>query len=177
MSNKVLIVIDMQNDFIDGSLGTPEAVAIVPGVRERIEKAIKEGERVLFTMDTHGEDYLSTQEGKKLPVRHCIKGTWGHELSDSLKDFADDRDKIIEKHTFGSAALPLAVQRFDEMTLIGLCTDICVIANAILLKTYFPEKKIIVDASLCAGVTPASHRNALEAMKMCQIDIINEQAD
>lgn len=174
MSSRVLIVIDMQNDFIDGSLGTPEAVAIVPKVKARIEEALKDGDRVLFTMDTHGEDYPATQEGKKLPVRHCIKGTWGHELSDSLKPFADDRDKIIEKHTFGSAALPLAVQRFDEMVLIGLCTDICVITNALILKTYFPEKRIVVDASLCAGVTPASHRNAIEAMKMCQIDIINE---
>ena len=174
MSSKVLIVVDMQNDFIDGSLGTPEAVAIVPKVKERIEKALESGERVLFTMDTHGEDYMSTQEGRKLPVRHCIKGSWGHELSDSIKPFAKDKDDILEKHTFGSSALPLAVQRCDGMTLIGLCTDICVITNALLLKTYFPEKEIIVDASLCAGVTPASHRNALEAMKMCQIDVINE---
>ena len=174
MSDKVLIVIDMQNDFIDGSLGTSEAVSIVPKVKERIEKALAAGDKVLFTMDTHGENYMSTQEGKKLPVRHCIKGTWGHELADCLKPYASDKDKVLEKPTFGCAALPLAVQRCEEMELIGLCTDICVITNALLLKTYFPEKRIAVDASLCAGVTPASPRNALEAMKMCQIDVINE---
>ena len=148
---KVLVVVDMQNDFIGGALGTKEAVAIVPKVVEKIRNF--EG-RVLFTRDTHKEDYLDTQEGKKLPVAHCIKGTEGWELHPEIE--ALRKEDALDKPTFGS-------------TQIGLCTDICVISNAMIAKAFIPEVPVIVDASCCAGVTPQSHKNALEAMKMCQI--------
>ncbi|MDD3415168.1 MAG: cysteine hydrolase [Lachnospiraceae bacterium] len=165
---KVLIVIDMQNDFIDGSLGTAEAVAIVPKVVEKVQQAKAEGIHIIFTKDTHEANYLETAEGKKLPVEHCIKPQKGWEICGQLLPFAD---KIVEKKTFGSVALPELVKAYDSIELAGLCTDICVISNALLLKAHFPEKEIQVDSTCCAGVTPESHQNALEAMKMCQIDI------
>lgn len=166
--NKVLIVVDMQNDFVDGALGTKEAGQIVPGVIKKVESAVKNNQCVIFTKDTHYSDYLSTSEGRKLPVEHCIKGSSGWEIIPELKKYAD---KIIEKNTFGSVELPEEVKDYDEIELVGLCTDICVISNALLLKAHFPEKSISVDASCCAGVTPQSHNNALEAMKMCQIEV------
>ena len=166
---KYLIVVDMQNDFIDGALGTPEALAIVPYVKERI--ASFDGE-VLFTRDTHFEDYLSTAEGKKLPVPHCIRGTRGWEIHPELD--ALRKTAPIDKITFGAKELPLyfADKEPESVTLLGLCTDICVISNAMLLKAFYPELSIAVDAKGCAGVTPESHENALRAMKMCQIDIL-----
>lgn len=170
---KFLIVVDMQNDFISGALGTPEAQAIVERVKDKIRGF--EGE-VLFTRDTHFENYLDTQEGKNLPVRHCIKGTWGWKIEDSID--ALRVGMAIDKPTFGSSTLfsllesENARSRIDEITLIGLCTDICVISNAIGIKAFLPEVKVIVDSACCAGVTPASHENALNAMKMCQIEII-----
>jgi nicotinamidase-related amidase len=193
--DKLLVVVDMQNDFIDGSLGTKEAQEIVPKV---VEKIINFDGIIVATMDTHEEDYLSTQEGKNLPVKHCICGEDGWRLNQEVGDVLsnnisidDNKDKSIlpdgmyRKSTFGS--LDLALDCEDEfgignrlhpenveITLIGLCTDICVISNAMLLKAALPKAKIIVDASCCAGVTPESHKNALEAMKMCQIEIINE---
>ncbi|MEG1848725.1 MAG: isochorismatase family cysteine hydrolase [Lachnospiraceae bacterium] len=167
---KVLIVIDMQNDFIDGSLGTKEAVAILPKVIEKVQTARQENTVVLFTKDTHTANYLNTCEGKKLPVKHCIKPTQGWDLTEQLLPYAEE---VIEKNTFGSIDLPDRVKAFEEIELVGLCTDICVISNALLLKAYFPEKKISVDAQCCAGVTPQTHQNALEAMKMCQIDILS----
>ena len=166
---KVLIVIDMQNDFVDGSLGTKEAVQIVPAVTDKVKSAIANNDGLIFTKDTHYNDYLDTAEGKNLPVKHCIKGSKGWEIIPSLNEYAHN---IIEKNTFGSTALPEKVKKYDIIELVGLCTDICVISNALLLKAYFPEKDICVDASCCAGVTPESHNNALEAMKMCQIKII-----
>lgn len=177
MTDQILIVVDMQNDFIDGSLGTDEAAAIVPEVVRKIEGF--QG-KVYYTQDTHRKDYLETAEGKKLPVEHCIKGTQGHQLNPSVEDLRVKYDSpLIEKVTFGSTWLPQLLlgeygNSLKEITLIGLCTDICVISNALLLKAYFPETRIIVDASCCAGVTPGSHKNALEAMKMCHIEIINE---
>lgn len=165
---KVLIVIDMQNDFVDGSLGTKEAVQIVPAVTDKVKSAIANNDGIIFTKDTHYSDYLDTAEGKNLPVKHCIKGSKGWEIIPSLNEYAHN---IIEKNTFGSTSLPEIVKEYDEIELIGLCTDICVISNALLLKAYFPEKDICVDSSCCAGVTPESHNNALEAMKMCQIKI------
>ncbi len=167
----VLIVVDMQNDFIDGTLGTPEAQTIVPSVVSLVKS--HKG-RVIFTKDTHSPDYLSTNEGKNLPVEHCIKGTHGWEICDSLKEYATE---VIEKPTFGS--LDLAEQLKEEnkknpigkITLVGLCTDICVISNTLLLKATFPEAEISVVSNACAGVTPESHENALNAMKMCQITI------
>lgn len=167
---RLLVVVDMQKDFIDGSLGTEEARAIVPRVAEKIREYQAAGNEVVFTLDTHGEDYLNTQEGKKLPVIHCVKNTAGWELDKALEEF---QGKRFEKPSFGSKDLAAwaAEEGFDEIELIGLCTDICVISNALLLKAYLPETEITVDGSCCAGVTPQSHTNALEAMKMCQIQI------
>ena len=169
---KILIVVDMQNDFIDGALGTPEAVAIVPYVKAAIEDF--DG-KVIFTRDTHLDNYMDTQEGKNLPVRHCIKGTPGWEICPELESLR--KTEAIDKLTFGSSALPqvlAAEENMESITLVGLCTDICVISNAMLCKAFFPEIPIYVDAKACAGVTPQSHENALAAMKMCQIHIINE---
>ena len=166
----ILIVVDMQNDFIDGALGTPEAVAIVDKVKEKIENF--DG-KVYYTRDTHFENYLDTREGKNLPVPHCIKGTDGWQITDKLEGLRSDG--VIDKPTFGSVALQnyLVKQKPDSVTLVGLCTDICVISNAMLIKAALPEKDIRVDAACCAGVTPESHRRALEAMRMCQIEIEN----
>ncbi len=170
----VLIVVDMQNDFIDGALGTPEAVRIVPRVAIKIRSF--DG-IVLYTRDTHDENYLSTQEGKNLPVVHCVKGTHGWELHDVVKEAVIVPP--IDKPTFGSMGLGMMLREFhakepiDSVTLCGLCTDICVISNAMIVKAALPEVPVFVDASCCAGVTPVTHKNALEAMRMCQIEIIN----
>ena len=169
---KLLIVVDMQTDFVTGALGTKEAQAIVPVVAEKIKKAKEEGTDVIFTLDTHEENYLDTQEGKHLPVPHCIKNTEGWMLVPQLRPLAGGC-MSVEKPTFGSTRLAHIVGRagYDEIELIGLCTDICVISNAMILKASVPETPISVDASCCAGVTPESHANALASMKMCQITI------
>lgn len=184
MSNKALIVIDMQNDFIDGSLGTKEAQEIVPKVIEKIRNFDENG-NLYLTRDTHGETYLDTQEGKKLPIEHCICGKDGWYVNkDILKAVEETNCNIkgyFDKPTFGSLKMMDYFRKWYvdtsdvEITLVGLCTDICVISNAMLLKAALPETRIIVDAACCAGVTPESHRNALEAMKMCQIEVINEE--
>ncbi len=167
----ILVVVDMQKDFIDGVLGTPEAVATVPVVKSLMNAF--EGE-VIFTRDTHGEDYSATREGKLLPVPHCIKGTPGFEITPEL---STEGAKIFDKPTFGSLELQSyliaenARRPIDEITLVGLCTDICVISNAMLLKAALPECEISVVADACAGVTPASHENALNAMRACQITV------
>lgn len=164
---KYLIVVDMQNDFIDGALGTKEAVAIIPNVAAKIKNF--DGE-ILFTRDTHEEDYLDTQEGKNLPVKHCILGTPGWEIADSLKPFC--MKAPIDKPTFGSIELGEYLKKCgdaESVTFIGLCTDICVISNAMIVKAMLPEVPVYVDSACCAGVTPESHQNALDAMKMCQI--------
>ena len=168
---KILVVVDMQNDFIDGALGTAEAVQIVPYVKQVIETF--EG-KVLFTRDTHFENYMDTQEGKNLPVKHCIKGTPGWEIRRSLD--ALRITEPIDKLTFGSSDLPEILRKEDpeSVTFVGLCTDICVISNVMITKAFFPEIPLIVDAKACAGVTPESHKNALAAMKMCQVTVINE---
>ena len=169
---KILVVVDMQNDFIDGALGTPEAVAIVPYVKHLIETF--DG-KVLFTRDTHFADYLDTQEGKNLPVKHCIKDTIGWQIHPELEALRET--EAIDKLTFGSRALPEVLAKeesIESITFIGLCTDICVISNAMLTKAFFPEVPLFVDAKACAGVTPQSHKNALEAMKLCQIAVLNE---
>lgn len=165
---RTLIVVDMQNDFIDGSLGTPEAQAIVPAVKAKIQAYRDRGDEIIFTRDTHGADYLSTPEGKKLPVVHCVQGTQGWELAPGLWQ---EGETIINKPTFGYTGW--ADMDFQQVELVGLCTDICVVSNALLLKALFPEAEISVDASCCAGVTPESHEAALLTMKMCQIDVIN----
>ena len=169
----ILLVIDMQNDFIDGALGTPEAVDIVPKVREKIKNF--DG-TVLFTRDTHGENYMETQEGKNLPVPHCIRGTDGWQIRPELEELRVTEP--IDKGTFGSDELGKILRDLNDedpigiITVIGLCTDICVISNALLAKAFLPEVPIEVDASCCAGVTPESHENALKAMASCQIRIV-----
>lgn len=173
---KILVVIDMQKDFIDGALGTEEARAIVGNVVRKIGRyATKD---IYATRDTHGENYLETSEGKHLPVPHCIEGTPGWELQDEVAD-ALKGAVIVNKPTFGSIVLADLLQEENdreelEIELVGLCTDICVVSNALLLKAAIPEIRISVDASCCAGVTPESHRAALSTMKMCQIEIANE---
>ena len=170
-----LIVVDMQNDFIDGTLGTAEAAGIVERVAEKIRGFNGE---VIFTRDTHPNDYLNMQEGKNLPVVHCVEGSEGWRIREGLTEIRPC--SVIDKPTFGSAELGAILARkneeeaIGEITLIGLCTDICVISNALLIKAFLPEVPVRVDAACCAGVTPESHRNALEAMKMCQIRIDNE---
>ena len=168
---KLLAVIDMQNDFIDGALGTKEAEAIVPAVRARIEECRRNGWKIVFTRDTHTKEYPNTQEGKHLPVVHCVKDTDGWAIREGL---AMDSDRVFDKPAFGSVELMRAAQDWqpDEIELVGLCTDICVIANAMLLKAFYPEKEIIVDSTCCAGSTPENHERALQAMKACQIDIV-----
>ena len=165
---RALIVVDMQNDFIDGSLGTPEAKAIVPAVKAKLQSCRERGDEIIFTRDTHGEDYLSTPEGKKLPVVHCVQGTHGWELAPGLWQ---QGETIIDKPTFGYTGW--ANMDFRQVELVGLCTDICVVSNALILKALFPAAEISVDASCCAGVTPESHQAALLTMKMCQIDLID----
>ena len=166
---KTLIVIDMQNDFIDGSLGTAEAVAIVENVQRKIEEYKNNGDEVIFTRDTHAENYLETSEGKKLPVVHCVKNTHGWQISDKL-DTVDC--KIIDKPSFGWTHWNEI--DFKCIEIVGLCTDICVVSNALILKAQFPDTEITVDASCCAGVTPETHNSAIATMKMCQINIIGE---
>ena len=172
---KILIVVDMQNDFIDGALGTKEAVAIVPKVEEKIRNF--DGE-VFFTRDTHETYYLETQEGKNLPVKHCIRDTEGWQIRKEIADLISTEPII--KETFGSSRLPERIrtlsdqEAIESITLVGLCTDICVISNAMVLKAFFPELPIHVDASCCAGVTRESHLQALEAMKVCQMIVENE---
>lgn len=171
----VLVVVDMQNDFIDGALGTKEAVAIVPKVAEKIRNF--DG-KVLFTRDIHRKNYLETQEGKKLPIVHCLAGTTGCEIREELDLLR--KTAPIDKHTFGSTRLARKLvflnwmHKLGKVTLVGLCTDICVIANAALIKSYLPEVQVRVDASCCAGVTPESHQNALRAMEAMHITIENE---
>lgn len=171
---KLLVVVDMQKDFIDGSLGTKEAEGIVGLVVEEIGKYRTED--IFATRDTHAKNYLETQEGKKLPVVHCVKGTEGWEIDKQVKE-ALKGAQIIDKPTFGSKELAekiadLASKEEIEVTLIGLCTDICVVSNALLIKAYLPEVAVKVIESCCAGVTPESHKAALTTMKMCQIDIL-----
>ena len=174
---KLLIVVDMQNDFVDGALGSNEAVSIVPNVVKKIEDF--DGD-IIVTYDTHSENYMDTQEGKHLPVPHCIKGTDGWELNIDVRHALDNKTyKAIEKPTFGSTELPEYIKaNYDpdeiEIELVGLCTDICVVSNALLLKANFIETKVSVDASCCAGVTPESHNAALTTMKMCQVNVVGE---
>lgn len=171
---KILIVVDMQKDFVDGSLGTAEAQDIVSSVKNEIESF--EGE-IIFTKDTHGEDYLSTQEGRNLPVVHCVRGTAGHEIIEELQPYVKKALAIFEKETFGSRKLASFLKELhkekgiESIELIGLCTDICVVSNALLIKAFLPEVPICVAADCCAGVTPEKHKSALETMKSCQIEI------
>lgn len=173
MKNKYLIVVDMQNDFISGALGTAEAEAILPNA---VKKAREFSGTVIFTKDTHDENYLNTQEGKFLPVKHCIKGTRGWQLAPELQEIQEQKNcLVIEKPVFGSVALAQILleeyqkDRLGSTELIGLCTDICVISNALLIKSYMPELPVTVDTACCAGVSPDKHNAALKTMESCQI--------
>lgn len=172
---KTLIVVDMQNDFIDGSLGTKEAQGIVPNVRKKIKEYADRGDKIIFTRDTHDENYLNTPEGKELPVKHCIQGTHGWQIAGGL---GTDPMICIDKGTFGWIHWDETKETYglemSEIEIIGLCTDICVVSNALILKAAFPDARITVDARCCAGVTPETHRAALETMKMCQIHVLDE---
>lgn len=165
--NRILIVVDMQNDFVSGSLGTAEAKSIVDNVRAKLESF--DGD-VIFTRDTHDEDYLKSNEGKHLPVEHCIKGSYGWEIIDELKPYVN---KVIDKPAFGSTELIdyLKTKNYESYELCGLCTDICVVSNALLIKANFYEAEVIVDSACCAGVTVESHNAALKTMQMCQIEV------
>lgn len=170
---KILLVIDMQHDFIQGALGTAEAVSIVDRVVEEIQKYPVQD--IIATRDTHGENYLETQEGRNLPVVHCVKNTPGWELHPKIAAALNDT-QIIDKPTFGSRELAERLVQMAEseeldITLVGLCTDICVVSNALLIKAFLPETPIHVIADCCAGVTPESHQSALETMRMCQIQV------
>ena len=172
---KTLIIIDMQNDFVYGSLANPAAEAIIPNIKKKIEKYQKNNDEIIFTRDTHNSDYLDTTEGKYLPVSHCIMGTSGWLTVDEL-NYPGYRH--INKPTFGYKHWGYEFDTFDpEIEIVGTCTDICVISNALILKAEFPRAKIIVDASCCAGLTPEKHKAALEVMKSCQIEVINEVED
>lgn len=173
---QILVVVDMQNDFVTGPLGTPEARTILPKVAEKVKNFPG---RVLFTRDTHEENYLESREGKALPVPHCIRGTRGWEICPELETLR--KEEPVDKPTFGSTGLGEVLRAADQygekigkITLVGVCTDICVISNALLLRAFLPEAEIAVDAACCAGVTPESHQTALRAMKACQIAIENE---
>ena len=166
---KTLIVVDMQNDFIDMALGTKETVAIVPKVKAKIEAYRKNGDEILYTRDTHGENYLETPEGKKLPVPHCIRGTQGWQIAEGLYV---EGCRIIDKPNFGWPHWHEIT--LEEVELVGLCTDICVVSNALIIKATFPDAVVKVDKTCCAGVTPESHNAALTTMQMCQIDVIGE---
>ena len=175
---KTLIVIDMQNDFIDGALGTPEAQAIVPNVKKKIEEYEARGDEIIFTRDTHFDNYLNTNEGKNLPVEHCIENTNGWNV---IKELDIAECEHVNKTTFGHPYWDIIkddknilARFFGEIEIVGVCTDICVVSNALILKALFPEINITVDASCCAGVTPESHQAALTTMKMCQINVIGE---
>lgn len=175
---KYLIVVDMQNDFIAGALGTSEAVGIVDKVVNKVQAAQRNGVKTVFTQDTHQSDYLETQEGKNLPVEHCIEGTDGWKIHDSLAKYAEN-SLVFTKNTFGSQLLAEYLHDshlknpIDEIELCGLCTDICVISNTLLIKAFLPEIEIKVDPGCCAGVSPETHKSALTVMKVCQISIIN----
>lgn len=171
MENKFLVVIDMQNDFIDGPLGTPEAKSIVPKVAEKI-KAYKD--YVFFTRDCHGENFADTLEGKKIPS-HCITGTDGWKFAPEVDDVVLF-NRVFDKGSFGSFDIATEIYRRHgvEIEIVGVCTDICVISNALIMRSMMPDIKITVDASCCAGTTPENHKKALDIMRNCNIDIINE---
>jgi nicotinamidase-related amidase len=168
---KLLIVVDMQNDFVTGTLGSPQAERVLPSVRAKIEEYRQSGHDVIFTRDTHGDDYLTTQEGRFLPVPHCIAGTEGHMLVGGLMA---NKIEIFDKPTFGSLELAekAAAGGYGEIELCGLCTDICVVSNALILKARLPETKISVDPACCAGTTEETHKAALQTMKSCQVNVI-----
>ena len=171
MNNKILIVVDMQNDFITGPLGTPEAQAIIKNVKNKIEEYVSRGDQVIFTRDTHFKDYLNSHEGKHLPTTHCFEGSYGWNITEEI-----DKPECqhLNKLTFGYLGWDLRLNKPSEIEIIGVCTDVCVISNALILRSTFREADITVDASCCAGSTPAKHKAALQVMKSCDINVIGE---
>ena len=178
-AKNVLIVVDMQNDFIDGALGSKEAVAIVDKVAEKVKAAEEEDTLVLFTRDTHGDDYMTTEEGKNLPVPHCIERTEGWQISERI--ICPHKSRSFDKFTFGSIDLGNFLRELaftpERVELVGLCTDICVLSNAVIAKAALPNAHILVDAACCAGVTPESHDTALSAMKAIQVEVVNQGSE
>lgn len=172
---KILIVIDVQNDFVTGSLGTPEAQAVVPNIVKKVEEYRSRDDVIIFTTDTHYDDYLETPEGKKLPVSHCIVGTSGYEIIPELNVELSTMEKIYPKNTFGYRWNISHWICCYDVEIIGVCTDICVVTNALVLKTHYPDIEITVDASCCAGTSLEKHKAALEVMKSCQINVIGEK--
>lgn len=171
---KLLLVVDMQNDFVNGSLGSSQAASIVPNLVKKIAEYKRLGYKVIFTQDTHDNNYLTTQEGKLLPIMHCVKGTKGYEI---ISELDVSGCEVVEKETFGSLNLVDIIKKYnglEEIEICGLCTDICVVSNALILKAAFPEIKITVDAMACAGITEESHKAALLTMKMCQVNVVDE---
>ena len=169
---RTLIVVDVQNDFVNGSLGSEEAQAIIPNVKKKIEEYHNRGDQIIFTRDTHYDDYLNTLEGRKLPVKHCVFGTKGWKV---VSDLGVPNCGYVNKSTFGTLQWRNMTWIGDgDIDLVGLCTDICVISNALILRAVFPKTEITVDASCCAGSTPEKHKAALEVMKSCQINVIGE---
>ena len=171
---KALIIIDMQNDFVHGLLGTNEAKAMLPRLVKKLEAIVAEGAvDLIFTQDTHAENYLDTQEGKNLPVEHCIKKTQGWQIVPELQKFIPRAKAVIEKKAFGSTRLPSLLKPYEVVEFAGVCTDICVVSNALLIKAFYPEQRIQIDAACCAGSSPDAHQKALDVMKNCQCKIIN----
>lgn len=171
---KILVVVDMQHDFVDGVLGTPEAVKIVGAVQRKVAGCLSDGGTVIYTRDTHTDNYLHTQEGRFLPVKHCVENTPGWEI---LPEVYAEGCRIVDKPTFGSfelADLLAGYEGVEQIELIGVCTDICVVSNALLLKARLPEVPLVIDAACCAGVTPESHQKTLDVLRMCQVSVIND---
>ena len=171
MKNKALVVIDYQNDFVYGALGTQEARSISNNVKAKVEEARKNGDLVIFTHDTHFDDYLNTREGRWLPIPHCLSESEGWEIADNIDDFPHS---IVRKTDFGFFGWHDVLAKCDAVELIGVCTDICVVSNALILRNLFPDMEVLVDASCCAGTTPEAHKAALQVMKSCQITVIGE---
>lgn len=174
--SKTLIVIDFQNDFVNGPLGTQEARSIIPNVKKKVEEYRARGDKIIFTKDTHFKNYLRTSEGKRLPVKHCIIDTYGYRIVNDID--VTDADDVLNKECFGIIdwydVRKVQYYKFEEIEIIGVCTDICVVSNALILRTEYPDCEITVDASCCAGTTPDNHKAALAVMKSCHINIIGE---
>ena len=172
---KALIIIDMQKDFVTGPLGTKEAQSMLPRLLKKLDAIVAEGAvDLIFTQDTHGDNYLDTQEGRNLPVPHCIKKSDGWQIVPELQKFTQRAKAVVEKKSFGSTRLPSLIKPYEVVEFAGVCTDICVISNALLIKAFYPEQRVQIDAACCAGSTPEAHRKALDVMANCQCKIIND---
>jgi len=172
---KALIIVDMQKDFVTGPLGTKEAQAMLPCLLKKLDAIVAEGAvDLIFTQDTHADNYLDTQEGRNLPVPHCIKKSDGWQIVPELQKFTQRAKAVVEKKSFGSTRLPSLIKPYEVVEFAGVCTDICVISNALLIKAFYPEQRVQIDAACCAGSTPEAHRKALDVMANCQCKIIND---